>query len=160
MTHCQSIIFFKHKLTTATEFWMNNAGAYIPFAGDRCEGDVYECLSLPCQHGGTCREWTSGRAGFDCLCPATFSGQFCEVDELSCEPAPCLHGATCVQTVSPKGGQRRHIITSDCYSIDWFSSHPSPHDILYCLHLIVITCISLCYRCIYPSWNNEIIYIQ
>ena len=41
------------------------------FAGARCETDINECASNPCQQGGTCDDQVNG---FTCSCPPGFAG--------------------------------------------------------------------------------------
>ena len=45
--------------------------------------DVGECLSAPCQHGGTCVRRDSVfdpmTAGYDCICDAHYTGLHCEL---------------------------------------------------------------------------------
>lgn len=43
--------------------------------GERCEIDIDECFSAPCQNGGTCRH---GIDSFKCLCPFDYEGQTCD----------------------------------------------------------------------------------
>uniref|UniRef100_A0A3P8ZN67 Sushi, nidogen and EGF-like domains 1 n=1 Tax=Esox lucius TaxID=8010 RepID=A0A3P8ZN67_ESOLU len=66
------------------------------FTGRRCQIEVDECLSYPCQNGGTCFDQVSG---FICQCPAGFTGTVCETDIDECMDSPCLYGAQCVQGV-------------------------------------------------------------
>lgn len=69
------------------------------YSGLKCEGDVHDCLSSPCQHGGRCSERTSGEPGFDCECISPWDGVTCELDSRGCEVQPCIHGE-CSETLS------------------------------------------------------------
>ncbi|XP_031431396.1 sushi, nidogen and EGF-like domain-containing protein 1 isoform X2 [Clupea harengus] len=66
------------------------------FTGRRCQIDVDECASYPCQNGGTCADRVNG---FMCLCQPGFTGPLCEKDVDECQSDPCLNGAECVQGV-------------------------------------------------------------
>lgn len=59
------------------------------FLGPRCDVDIDECASAPCQNSGGCIDGTDG---FLCLCPAGFAGLRCETNVDECVSAPCLHG--------------------------------------------------------------------
>jgi EGF-like domain len=52
------------------------------FAGERCEVDVDECASAPCQNGATCENRV---AEFACTCPPGYGGNVCEVRLNNCE---------------------------------------------------------------------------
>ena len=52
---------------------------YVAVSGSRCDVDVNECVSNPCQHGGTCEDQVNG---FICGCPPGFTGNFLAVDKL------------------------------------------------------------------------------
>ncbi|KAJ7993401.1 hypothetical protein DPEC_G00272060 [Dallia pectoralis] len=67
------------------------------FTGRRCQIEVDECLSYPCQNGGTCSDQVNG---FTCQCPDGFTGTLCETDIDECMDSPCLHGAQCVEGVN------------------------------------------------------------
>ena len=43
-------------------------------AGDRCQNNIDECASLPCQNGGSC---TDGILSFSCACVPGFFGSNC-----------------------------------------------------------------------------------
>ena len=45
------------------------------FTGNRCESDVDECSSDPCQHLGTCADEINQ---FTCSCPTRYEGITCE----------------------------------------------------------------------------------
>ena len=65
-------------------------------AGPRCELEVDECLSGPCQNGGTCYDRV---ANFTCVCPPGWTGKLCEQAVDECLSQPCLNGATCEDLV-------------------------------------------------------------
>ncbi|XP_076872164.1 LOW QUALITY PROTEIN: sushi, nidogen and EGF-like domain-containing protein 1, partial [Brachyhypopomus gauderio] len=66
------------------------------FTGRRCQIDVDECSSQPCQNGGSCLD---GHNSFTCLCPLGFTGSLCETDIDECQENPCLNGAKCMEDV-------------------------------------------------------------
>uniref|UniRef100_A0A672YGL2 Sushi, nidogen and EGF-like domains 1 n=1 Tax=Sphaeramia orbicularis TaxID=375764 RepID=A0A672YGL2_9TELE len=66
------------------------------FTGRRCQIDVDECASYPCQNGGTCKDQINS---FICQCPAGYTGIQCETDIDECKDRPCLNNAVCVQGV-------------------------------------------------------------
>ncbi|KAG9341578.1 hypothetical protein JZ751_019091, partial [Albula glossodonta] len=67
------------------------------FTGRRCQIDVNECASYPCQNGGTCRDQVNS---FSCQCMPGYTGQLCETDINECEPRPCLNGGECIDLVN------------------------------------------------------------
>ncbi|XP_067897946.1 sushi, nidogen and EGF-like domain-containing protein 1 isoform X4 [Heterodontus francisci] len=66
------------------------------FTGRRCQIDVDECASYPCQNGGTC---TDGQNAFTCQCPAGFTGVLCETDIDDCISDECQNGGTCIDGI-------------------------------------------------------------
>ncbi|KAM6963106.1 sushi, nidogen and EGF-like domain-containing protein 1 [Aplochiton taeniatus] len=66
------------------------------YTGRRCQIDVNECASYPCQNRGLCMDRVNG---FYCLCPDGFTGSLCETDIDECEGLLCLNGGTCVQGI-------------------------------------------------------------
>ncbi|XP_072540201.1 sushi, nidogen and EGF-like domain-containing protein 1 isoform X2 [Salminus brasiliensis] len=66
------------------------------FTGRRCQIEVDECSSYPCQNGGTCVDQVNS---FICQCPLGFTGTFCETDIDECQESPCLNGAQCIEGV-------------------------------------------------------------
>ncbi|XP_038138318.1 sushi, nidogen and EGF-like domain-containing protein 1 [Cyprinodon tularosa] len=64
------------------------------FTGRRCQINVNECASDPCQNGGSCKDQING---FICECPPGYAGIHCQTDVDECEGRPCLNNATCVQ---------------------------------------------------------------
>uniref|UniRef100_A0A665X8D2 Protein eyes shut homolog n=1 Tax=Echeneis naucrates TaxID=173247 RepID=A0A665X8D2_ECHNA len=58
------------------------------FTGTRCETEISECDSSPCQHNGTCLDLL-GR--YECQCAPGFLGKNCEVDTDAC----ALPSSTC-----------------------------------------------------------------
>ncbi|XP_029904625.1 sushi, nidogen and EGF-like domain-containing protein 1 [Myripristis murdjan] len=66
------------------------------FTGRRCQIDVNECASNPCQNGGTCEDQINS---FICQCPPAYTGTLCETDIDECKDRPCLNNGLCVQGV-------------------------------------------------------------
>ncbi|KAJ0065223.1 hypothetical protein NL108_006584, partial [Boleophthalmus pectinirostris] len=66
------------------------------FTGRRCQIDVNECASNPCQNGGTCEDQINS---FVCQCLPGYTGVRCETDIDECKDKPCFNSAQCVQGV-------------------------------------------------------------
>lgn len=62
------------------------------FTGLRCETNIDDCASNPCQNAGTC---VDGINGFTCSCTLGFSGKDCSVRSDACSRMPCENGGTC-----------------------------------------------------------------
>ncbi|XP_036418993.1 protein crumbs homolog 2a [Colossoma macropomum] len=67
------------------------------YTGENCSVNINECVSEPCQNGGTCEDLVNG---YVCLCADGFTGVECEVDIDECENAPCLNGGVCEDLVA------------------------------------------------------------
>ncbi|XP_025066105.1 neurocan core protein [Alligator sinensis] len=52
------------------------------FTGENCEIDIDDCLSSPCQNGGTCIDEINS---FVCLCLPSYGGSLCEKDTEGCD---------------------------------------------------------------------------
>ncbi|KAK2160092.1 hypothetical protein LSH36_140g00016 [Paralvinella palmiformis] len=59
--------------------------------------DIDECLSSPCQNGGTCTDEVNG---YSCTCVAGFTGTNCETNIDECLSSPCQNGGTCTDEVN------------------------------------------------------------
>ncbi|XP_078398957.1 uncharacterized protein LOC144681100 [Cetorhinus maximus] len=55
----------------------------------RCEVNINDCASAPCQNKGTCIDAISG---YSCVCLKGFAGMNCEHNVDECASNPCLHG--------------------------------------------------------------------
>ena len=70
---------------------------YYRYSGRRCESDIDECSSNPCQHGGTCRDFLNY---YKCECHQGFSGINCEVNIDDCRKNPCKNGGSCIDHIN------------------------------------------------------------
>ncbi|KAH3796462.1 hypothetical protein DPMN_150030, partial [Dreissena polymorpha] len=59
--------------------------------------DINECVSNPCQNGGTCN---NNLNSFNCTCAAGYAGSTCQIDFNECYSSPCRNGATCLDQVN------------------------------------------------------------
>ncbi|CAH1774358.1 unnamed protein product, partial [Owenia fusiformis] len=66
------------------------------FKGERCETEINECESDPCQNNGTCEEFVDA---FECKCQPGFSGMNCEIPP-PCLSEPCQNNGTCRENSS------------------------------------------------------------
>uniref|UniRef100_A0AAQ5Z5T4 Protein eyes shut homolog n=1 Tax=Amphiprion ocellaris TaxID=80972 RepID=A0AAQ5Z5T4_AMPOC len=72
-------------------FGMNGITCYL---WPRCEVNIDECSSNPCQNSGGCIDAPNR---FHCLCPDGFAGLHCETNIDEC--IPCLNGGSCVDLI-------------------------------------------------------------
>ena len=69
------------------------------YDGGRCETDVDECSSTPCQNGGHCAE--DGLDAYSCTCGDTgFDGGNCADDVMECDSSPCDHAGACAESTT------------------------------------------------------------
>jgi hypothetical protein len=72
------------------------------FSKSSCQVDIDECVSQPCQNGGTCSESGGSEIeasdAFACACVGGFNGSSCEIDVDECESEPCQNGGTCADS--------------------------------------------------------------
>ena len=67
------------------------------FTGPKCEVNIDECATNPCQNGAQC---VDGTAQYTCICEPGFEGLQCETDINECEVySPCQNGAMCLDKV-------------------------------------------------------------
>ena len=68
------------------------------YSGFNCDGNVNECSSSPCQHGGQCND---GVNGYSCECDGTgYDGNNCADDVDECASTPCDHGSVCLESTT------------------------------------------------------------
>ena len=60
--------------------------------GERCELQINECGSSPCQNGAVCLDLLNE---FLCLCNPGWTGIFCDKDINECASTPCQNGGHC-----------------------------------------------------------------
>lgn len=92
------------------------------FTGDRCEVDIDECDSEPCQNNATCSDLIKD---YNCTCAPGYTGKNCEEDINECESSPCLNGS-CVDKVNA--------YQCDCYP--GFNGTNCENDIDWCLGVV------------------------
>uniref|UniRef100_A0A8B9EVT9 Neurogenic locus notch homolog protein 1 n=1 Tax=Anser cygnoides TaxID=8845 RepID=A0A8B9EVT9_ANSCY len=64
------------------------------FVGERCEGDVNECLSNPCDARGT-QNCVQRVNDYKCECRPGYAGRRCDTVVDGCKGKPCRNGGTC-----------------------------------------------------------------
>ena len=69
----------------------------ISVVGTHCEVNIDDCVTSPCENGGTC---VDGVDMFTCNCTDDRMGHTCSEVYNACSFTPCLNGATCT-TESP-----------------------------------------------------------
>ncbi|XP_064597910.1 von Willebrand factor D and EGF domain-containing protein-like [Liolophura sinensis] len=62
------------------------------YTGEKCEVDIDECASNPCEQG-SCEDKVGG---YDCVCDEGYEGPSCSVSMDACKDHPCYHGVECV----------------------------------------------------------------
>ncbi|CAF0703504.1 unnamed protein product [Brachionus calyciflorus] len=90
------------------------------YTGYRCENEINECVSNPCQNGGICENAVNS---YKCTCPLGFTGTNCEQIQ-GCINNPCKFGGTC--TVLSNGSEK-------CQCKDGFTGTHCETDINECL---------------------------
>uniref|UniRef100_A0A673LH75 Neurogenic locus notch homolog protein 1 n=1 Tax=Sinocyclocheilus rhinocerous TaxID=307959 RepID=A0A673LH75_9TELE len=71
------------------------------YHGVNCSDEINECLSQPCQNGGTCIDLINT---YKCSCPRGTQGQRCDKVFDGCKEKPCHNGGTCaVASNTPHG---------------------------------------------------------
>lgn len=73
-----------------------NYSCVLGYGGHRCEVEIDECQSNPCQHGGSCQDRL---AFYECSCLPGYSGQNCETNIDDCASSPCMNGGSCIDLV-------------------------------------------------------------
>ena len=62
------------------------------YTGERCETNIDECESMPCDHGKSCM----GRVNsYRCECTEGFTGERCETNINECTSDPFQNSGTC-----------------------------------------------------------------
>ena len=61
--------------------------------GSTCAEDIDDCISSPCQNGGTCIDEVFRH---NCSCVAGYGGINCNTEINECDSEPCQNGATCI----------------------------------------------------------------
>ncbi|XP_042333974.1 protein crumbs homolog 2 [Sceloporus undulatus] len=79
------------------EFSYQEAAGFIcrcqpGFDGETCSINVDECISQPCQNGGSCVDLVNS---YECHCLPGYSGVECATDIDECEGHPCENGGAC-----------------------------------------------------------------
>ncbi|KAJ8009230.1 hypothetical protein DPEC_G00086730 [Dallia pectoralis] len=67
------------------------------FSGAYCHENVNDCVSSPCQSGGTCID---GVNSFQCICPDGWEGRLCDHNVNDCVRNPCKNGGLCMDLVN------------------------------------------------------------
>ncbi|KAH3851971.1 delta-like protein 1 [Dreissena polymorpha] len=93
------------------------------FNGTNCEREVDDCLSRPCQNGGSCVDVGNG---YQCNCPVSYTGKRCDIRAESCEKNPCKNGATCVEGQGSYSCRCRSGFTGYNCDIDINGCDPNP----------------------------------
>ncbi|XP_026574955.1 neurogenic locus notch homolog protein 1 [Pseudonaja textilis] len=73
------------------------------FVGERCEGDVNECLSNPCDQRGT-QNCVQRVNDYKCECRPGYTGRRCETVFNGCQKGLCQNGGTCAVASNTKHG--------------------------------------------------------
>jgi hypothetical protein len=89
------------------------------YTGLQCQTDIDECVSSPCQNGGTCMD---GVNGYTCTCVADYHGTHCEsIYAISMDSTNVLNSgtSTTMQAVAfNNASTTRQTITSLAFAVD------------------------------------------
>lgn len=69
-----------------TPFASSSLSSSVDRAGVNCEENLDECLSNPCQNGGSCDDRENG---YVCSCTPGYAGLHCEQDVAVCNTGLC-----------------------------------------------------------------------
>ncbi|XP_069118593.1 protein jagged-1b-like isoform X2 [Argopecten irradians] len=69
----------------------------LGFTGTYCHENINDCLSSPCQNGGTCIDMVSS---YQCICKEGWEGALCNLNKDECDPNPCRNNGLCIDVVA------------------------------------------------------------
>lgn len=97
--NCSSPVTCDGTGTSTIDYTSGNCSCNSGYSGVRCETNINDCASSPCENGATCVDQVSG---YSCTCANGYIGVHCEENIDDCTVGLCFNNGTCIDDVASK----------------------------------------------------------